>query len=256
MKLTRVSDLRSLKLTVTAQMGAVQRQARASRSQDGQHLETSFPSLRRSGWDLPSPCRPLSRNHHLTQTPIALETRSLALHTRTMIWGPDSTCSVRPPDTSDTLAPLDSGPGVWRQTERQLTSAWWLLNCLEVWDSDNGGTWRSRYSQQSADPTHVTCVTPQPFPAPELSWTGHFLWSDHEEWGSQDCKISPCSATSCCVRVSCINNQNSHQSTVSPQRFWISWVVCLSFQILRKKLLWDKILTAFLPGYLITTCTF
>ena len=40
MKLTRVSDLRSLKLTVTAQMGAVQRQARASRSQDGQHLKT------------------------------------------------------------------------------------------------------------------------------------------------------------------------------------------------------------------------
>ena len=50
MKLTRVSDLRSLKLTVTAQMGAVQRQARASRSQDGQHLETSFPSLRRPQW--------------------------------------------------------------------------------------------------------------------------------------------------------------------------------------------------------------
>ena len=50
MKLTRVSDLRSLKLTVTAQMGAVQRQAsQASRSQDGQHLETSFPSLRLSG---------------------------------------------------------------------------------------------------------------------------------------------------------------------------------------------------------------
>ena len=68
--------------------------------------------------------------------------------------------------------------------------------------------------------------------------------------------LLPALATPCCVRVSCINNQNSHQSTVSLQRFWISWVVCLSFEILRKKWLLDKILAAFLPGYLITTCTF
>ena len=72
MKLTWVSDLRSLKLTVTAQMWTEQRQARASGASMGQHLETSFPSLRSSGWDLPCPCRPLIRIHLLSQTCIAL----------------------------------------------------------------------------------------------------------------------------------------------------------------------------------------
>ena len=158
---------------------------------------------------------------------------------------------ARPPDMRHCRS-----PGLWTVWTRRLTSDSATTDVCMVtgklsrgMDCDNAG---SRIKIQAVSWPHMWLL----WHLNSFMTRRLFIIRSRETDDHKTVRSAPCLATPCCVCVSCINNQNSHQSTVSLQRFWISWVVCLSFEILRKKWLLDKILAAFLPGYLITTCTF